>query len=120
MPFCFEGGVHVRHARQEDHRELQVSLADGAKKLQARHVRHHDVADDHVEITSFEMREGRAPVLGLNNLKALGAKHSRRCPANGILVIDKEYARTSPTRRRGLLCSTHQSLLSWFSLSALV
>ena len=58
-------GLDGRRAGDEEHRNVEIALARGAKQLDAVHPRHRDVADDGVELHLSEKLGGLVPSLAV-------------------------------------------------------
>ena len=80
-----------RAAGHEDHRHVEIGLADRAQQRQPVHVGHGDVADDGVEPLRLRQRRRLAPVVATRDLEAGGRQRARIAAGGDRLVIDDHH-----------------------------
>ncbi len=90
-----------RAAGHEDHRHVEVGLADGTQQRQAVHVGHGDVADDDVELPPFGQRGRLAPVVRDGHLVAARRQGAGVTPRRDWLVVDDQHLRRDHSYVRG-------------------
>ena len=86
----FERDRNVVHRRDHDHRDVRIVQAQLAQKLQAVHLRHHDVAQDQVERVFAESFEAQLAVRAGRALKALRVQKRRDNLAYRLFVVYNE------------------------------
>ena len=84
------GVAHVRTARDEDDGQIEVVLADRPQQIEPCHVRHRDVAHEHVEGEDPTMLGGDQRVIDHDHVEALPTEIAREHRRNCRVVVDEE------------------------------
>lgn len=98
-PERLDGRLGRRKRGDDDAADLGVDGAGAAQHVDAAHVGHLEIGDQHVEPPALERREGRASVIDRNDLVAFPREDDRQQLAHRPLVVGHEHPRRGPGGR---------------------
>jgi hypothetical protein len=88
-----DGGLDRAESRHDHRQRVGMSLGHFLEQIEAAHLRHLEVADDHVVARALKLVDGAGPVLGRADDVALHSEKVRDDVADELLVVDDEDAR---------------------------
>ena len=85
-------GLYLRQAGDHDDVDIRVRFLHPAEHFQAVHFRHHDVQDEHIEVSVVELSQRLDAVLGrFDFLIPVVGENAHATPDDDLFIVDDQY-----------------------------